>query len=172
MDKGLVSMTTEELFNRTQQLSLRIQQFVSEQPELVDIALSAMLSAYLTAALKTGRLHEVPPVLLKAVEAIALGQIGVQRFQIHPDAVQCLGGQPLAPVIGQDGIHRLCQRSGHDAHPLVGLFTLGHMGHIEQQVDVTQGGLLGVFGQRGLRIEHQAEHRRHAVHQRQLVRQQ
>ena len=83
MEKGLVSMTTEELFNRTQQLSLRIQQFVSEQPELVDIALSAMLSAYLTAALKAGRLQEVPPVLLKAVEAIALGQIGPMAATKH-----------------------------------------------------------------------------------------
>ena len=83
MEKGLVAMTTEELFNRTQQLSLRIQQFVSEQPELVDIALSAMLSAYLTAALKAGRLHEVPPVLLKAVEAIALGQIGPMAATKH-----------------------------------------------------------------------------------------
>ncbi|BEU96582.1 hypothetical protein ACDW_22870 [Acidovorax sp. DW039] len=83
MDKGLVTMTQEEMLDRTEQLSLRIQEFVSQQSELVDIALNSMLSAYLTAALKTGRLHEVPPVLLKAVEAIALGQIGPMAVTKH-----------------------------------------------------------------------------------------
>ena len=83
MDKGLVSMTTEERFNRTEVLSQRVQGFVSEQHELVDIALDAMLSAYLSAAANTGRLHEVPPVLLKAVEVIALGQIGHSATTKH-----------------------------------------------------------------------------------------
>lgn len=83
MDKGLVSMTAEELLNRTEVLSRGIQEFVSGQQELVDISLNAMLSAYLSAAANTGRLHEVPSVLLKAVEAIALGQLGPMAVTKH-----------------------------------------------------------------------------------------
>ena len=69
--KNVISMPREEAVARTAALSKAIQEFVASKRELVDISLDALLNAYLSGAEQTGRLHEVPPVLLKAVEAIA-----------------------------------------------------------------------------------------------------
>ena len=66
-----IQMPREEALARVTALAKDIQQFVASKRELSDIAIDALLSTYLTVAQETGRLHEVPPVLLSVVEGIA-----------------------------------------------------------------------------------------------------
>ena len=70
MTQDLISMTEKDALERIATLSTSIQQFLTSKGELVDITLNALLSAYLSIADTTGRLQEVPPVLLHTVEAI------------------------------------------------------------------------------------------------------
>lgn len=76
--KETISNPREEAIARVTALSTAIQEFVASKRELSNIAVDALLSAYLTVANRTGCLHEVPPVLLKVVESIANNLLAAQ----------------------------------------------------------------------------------------------
>lgn len=69
--KAINSVAHEEAVAHVSSLSLAIQQFISDQGVPVGTALNALIASYLAVADATGRLHEVPPLMLEVAETIA-----------------------------------------------------------------------------------------------------
>ena len=65
-------------------------------------------------------------------------------------------------MVAQHAVHGLAQGGGHLAQAGKGLLAAVHLGDIQAQGDVADGGLVGVFGQRGLRVVAQRQHGRQA----------
>lgn len=70
-----VAINQAEALERRDALAREIRALVVSKRELTDIVLDALLSAYVNVADETGRLKEVPPVLRKIAEAVALDQL-------------------------------------------------------------------------------------------------
>lgn len=78
MSTKTIEIPREEAVARVTALANEIQQLVASKKELADIVLDALLSCYVTVADATGRLHEVPPVLLSAAQGIASTLVAAQ----------------------------------------------------------------------------------------------
>jgi hypothetical protein len=58
-----------------------------------------------------------------------------------------MAGSGLAVLVAQHAVHGLAQGGGHFAQAGKGLLGAVHLGHVQAQADVADGGLLGVVGQ-------------------------
>lgn len=79
----ILTMPRDEAQKRVAALSQTITQLVVDSGELVDLSMDALLSSYLAIAEQTGRMHEVPPVLLNVAEALTKSLIPFQSTTKH-----------------------------------------------------------------------------------------